>query len=335
MNTPLTDRPRSLVIPVYRNEDNIPPLLAALDDIAGRLPGDFEVVFVIDGSPDRSYERLWEALPKMSFDSQLIALSKNFGAFSAIRAGMEIAHGEHLAVLAADLQEPPELLLDFMAILDRDEADVVFGQREGRRDNILYALLSNTYWAMFRKFVLPSVPKGGVDVFACNQAVCENVLRIREPNSSLIAQLFWVGFRRRFVPYERRKREIGRSAWHFGKRFRYMLDSVFSFTDLPIVALLWVGGIGMTLSIVVSMLVLAAWIGGAITVPGYTPQMLAILFFGSLLLLTQGILGSYLWRAFENTKRRPLTIIQHHHVFSVEQREASENAADMGLQHER
>ena len=135
------------------------------------------------------------------------------------------------------------------------------------------------------------------------------------------------------MPYERRKREIGKSAWHFGKRLRYMLVSVFSFTDLPIMVLLWVGGTGSALSILASLIVFAAWLGGAIEVPGYTPQMLAILFFGSLLLLTQGLLGSYLWRAFENTKQRPLTIIQHHHVFSTEHGKSVENPVDIEVDH--
>jgi len=299
----------SLVIPVYRNEENIPSLLEALIALAGEIGTGFEVVFVVDGSPDNSYTMLAERLPAMPFQSQLVGLSRNFGAFPAIRTGLELARGRFFAVLAADLQEPPELITEFFRILRAGEADVAFGRRTGRADGWFTKSLSSAFWYVYRKLVIRDVPAGGVDVFACNEQVRGALLQIEETNSSLVAQLFWVGYRRAFVPYRRREREHGKSAWSFGKRFQYMLDSIFSFSDFPILALLWVGTIGCVVTLVLAVVIYLSWLLGVIEVPGYTPIMLVILFVGFTLLFTQGFIGCYLWRIAENTRRRPQSLV--------------------------
>ncbi len=302
---------RSLVIPVYRNAENIPALADALDNLAGSLDGDLEVIFVVDGSPDNSGQLLLDLAPRAPYPCKVVFHSRNFGAFAAIRTGMEIASGDYVAAMAADLQEPPELMATFFSILAAGRADIVFGQRVGRKDPPLTRFLSNTFWRAYRTFVLPDIPKGGVDVFACNRAVLSAVLSIEEPNSSLVAQLFWVGFRREFVPYERRPRLVGKSAWNLSRRFRYMMDSVLSFSDLPIMLVVWLGAIGCATSLVFGLVTLVARLAGYIHEAGYATQILLTLFLGSLILGVQGLLGLYIWRTAENTKRRPLRIISH------------------------
>ena len=299
----------SLIIPVYKNEENIGPLVAALNSVIDGTDKAIEVIFVIDGSPDHSGLMLQQARDTFHFPSNIIFHSRNFGSFAAIRTGMLHAASDKIAVMAADLQEPPELILEFFEILENDEADVVFGQRTKRGDSLVRDLLSNLFWSLYRKMVIRDVPKGGVDVFACNRMAMEAVLSIEEPNSSLLAQLFWIGFRRKFVPYERRKREHGTSAWGFSRRMRYMMDSVFSFSDFPIIFVLWVGVAGCLLSFGFGLVVVAARLLGFITLPGYAGLAVLITFSTSLTLAVQGIIGSYLWRTFENTKRRPLSII--------------------------
>jgi glycosyltransferase involved in cell wall biosynthesis len=302
---------RSLVIPVYRNAENIPRLSTALAELNARLGGDLEVVFVVDGSPDSSGQLLIELAPKAAFACKVVFHSRNFGSFAAIRTGMEIASGEHVAAMAADLQEPPELILQFFEILGSGRADVVFGKREGRSESLPTRLLSNSFWRAYRTFVLPDIPKGGVDVFACNRAVLNAVLAIEEPNSSLVAQLFWVGFRREFVSYVRQPRLHGLSAWSFSRRMRYMMDSVLSFSDLPIMLVLWLGAIGCSVSLIFGIVTFIARVTGYVDQAGYATQILLTLFLGSLILTVQGILGLYIWRTAENTKRRPLRIISH------------------------
>lgn len=302
---------KSLIIPVYYNEQNLPDLLSAMETLADQQGPQFEVVFVIDGSPDNSYAYLAKALPDLPYPSQLITHSRNFGVFTAVRTGMEYALGKNIAVMAADLQEPLSLINDFFQELESDKADVIFGIRMGRKDPPLTTFLSNTYWRLYRKFIEPDIPNGGVDTFACNSAVKEAVLAIQEPNSSLISQLFWVGFRRSFIPYTRLKRQIGTSAWSIKKRMRYMLDSIFSYSDLPIIMVLWIGVLGCITTFTIGIISLLGKLFGWISVPGYTTLILIILFVGSLLLLSQGIIGCYLWRAFENTKKRPLSLVNN------------------------
>jgi len=299
---------RSLVIPVYRNEENIPSLLDALERLNRTLKG-LEVVCVVDGSPDRSGELLAKASERTGISLRVVFHSRNFGSFTAIRTGLEFATGDNVAVMAADLQEPPELVVEFFSVLERGEADVVFGQRTGRHDSRARDALSNAFWWVYRKSVVRDVPPGGVDIFACSRAAVEAVLRIEEPNSSLIAQLFWIGFRRKFVPYSRREREHGQSAWSLSRRLRYMLDSIVSFTDLPIMVVLWFGLAGCIVSLVAGTAIGLLRLVGQIQVPGYAALAVLITFSTSATLAVQGILGLYLWRTFENTKRRPLRLV--------------------------
>lgn len=305
----------SLVIPVYRNEDNIPTLLAAIGGLRATLGPSFEVIFVVDGSPDASHAHLRSALPAQGFSSTLVSLARNFGAFAAIRHGLGLARGHNIAVMAADLQEPPELVAELLGKV-RDGSDIAFGTRESRDDPAITQLLSNAYWSLYRRWVIPDIPRGGVDVFAINNGVRDALMSMPEANTSLLAQLFWLGGRRSFVPYARQRREIGTSAWTLRKKFRYLMDSVFSFTDLPIRALLALGLLGLTVSILLAIAVVTAKLSGNVAVPGYAATILVVLFFGAFNALGLGIIGSYVWRAFENTKQRPLTVEQQTDYFT-------------------
>jgi len=300
----------SLVIPVYKNEENLPRLFRELEALTERFPDALEVVFVVDGSPDASLQILREHLPSWRVQTQLIELSRNFGSFSAVAAGLRYGRGEYFAMIAADLQEPPELVLEFYRLLKSGEADVVFGHRTRRADGWFSQLLSEWFWGIYRRFVLKDMPKGGIDVFGCTRQVRDELMELKELNTNLIALLFWLGFRRKFVPYERRARLEGRSAWTIAQKFRYALDSVFSFTDLPIKGLLWLGAAGTAAAFVAGVTVFVVWYLGRIPVLGYTPLMLVISFFGGLTALGLGIIGQYLWLSLQNARSRPSFIVK-------------------------
>ncbi|WP_213601082.1 glycosyltransferase family 2 protein [Pseudoxanthomonas japonensis] len=298
----------SLIIPVYRNAENIDELVPACQTLHEALNRRLEVIFVVDGSPDDSHDRLKARLPSSGLRAQLISLSRNFGSFAAIREGMLHARGEFAAVMAADLQEPPELVLEFFSRLENGEGDIAFGVREARNDPMMSKMFSAMFWRIYRSFVQRDVPVGGVDVFATNRAFLDRLTGFSEANSSLLALLFWMGGRRIFVPYTRRERIHGKSAWTFRKKFNYLLDSIFAFTDAPIRLLLASGILGMALAVTLGIAVLLARLLGEVDVPGYTGTMLAVLFFGGLNALGLGLVGNYAWRAYENTKHRPLSI---------------------------
>ncbi len=298
----------SLIVPVYGNEGSIPDLIEAVSSLHAQIEG-FEAIFVVDGSPDLSYALLRESLPLVTFPSSLLALSRNFGAFAAIRAGLQAANGRLVAVMAADLQEPPQLIVDFSKLLASGDFDVVFGLREGRRDPWTSKFASSIFWRVYRALIMPDIPKNGVDIFAMTRDFRSRLLLLAESNSSLLAQLFWLGGRRGYVGYERQLRRHGTSAWTLKKKLRYLSDSVFSFTDLPVRILMAIGSASFVLAIILGAITLGAKLAGSDIVPGYAGTLITILFFGALNSLGLGIVGTYAWRTFENTKARPLAVV--------------------------
>lgn len=307
----------SLIIPVYRNEESILDLVDVIRTLNQKLKNELEAVFVVDGSPDGCFELLQKTLPSQKFRSKVILLSRNFGAFMAIRTGLQFSTGKYFAVMAADLQEPPELVLEMAHILKNEPVDVVVGARENRADPILSRITSRIFWNFYRRYVVPEIPPGGVDIFACNQIFRDKLLTLDERHSSLIAQIFWLGFRRKCISYIRQKRQHGKSAWTFRKKMHYMMDSVFSFTDLPIRLLIKIGAGGSIVAGIFGIVIIIAKMYDMIKVPGYTMIMLTIIFSGCCNLLALGIVGSYAWRTYENTKNRPLSVSMQVDSFGV------------------
>ena len=306
----------SIVIPVFGNEANISRLLQEMERIAGASPIAVELVLVVDGSPDRSLQVLRESLPGKHFSAVLVSLSRNFGAFNAVRCGLEIATGEYFVAIAADLQEPADLALTFLGPLRAGEADIVFGTPSARDDPWFDTLSSRLFWSAYRRLVLPDVPEAGVHTFGCTKVVRNRLIELREPTTNLVALLFWMGFRRAYIPYEREQRRAGRSAWTLGRKLRYGLDSMFSFTDLPIRFLLLLGLIGTVTAVTFSILLLAASFAGRVVVPGYAPTILAVTFFGSITSLGLGILGQYAWLILQATRGRPGYLVERVDRFS-------------------
>ena len=220
-----------------------------------------------------------------------------------------------MAVISADLQEPLSLALEFHRLMRAGDAEVVFGHRTGRADARSSNLMAETFWRLYRRFVVPDMPRGGIDVFGCTSGVRDVLAGMREVNTNLIALLFWIGFRRAFVPYERQPRLEGRSAWTFARKLRYALDSVFAFTDLPIRALLLLGTLGTAFAVIAGVTVFIGWLTGHVPVLGYTPLMLVITFFGGLTALGLGITGQYLWLTLQNARGRPNFIVRSAQVY--------------------
>jgi glycosyltransferase involved in cell wall biosynthesis len=299
----------SVVIPVYGNRETLPLLLERLEDLSRHLPGPMEAVFVVDGSPDDSYAVLSRLVPGARIPTQLISHSRNFGAFPAIRTGMSAARGDYVGVMAADMQEPPELMIEFFRALYEDRADVAVGRRESRDDPAVSSALSRLYWSAYRRHIIRDLPPGGVDVFAVNRHVVDQLMRLNESHSSLVGLLYWVGFRRVEIPYSRLERAEGKSGWTFRKKVRYLTDSVFSFTDLPVKVLTLIGALGTIVTTVAGLIVLVAWATGNIDATGYTPLMLVLLLSTFVILFGLGVVGSYVWRIYENSKSRPNAIV--------------------------
>jgi glycosyltransferase involved in cell wall biosynthesis len=305
----------SVIVPVYRNRDSLGDLIDRIVSLKHAQAGDLEAVFVVDGSPDDSLEVLRATLAKVKLQAQLISLSRNFGSFSAVRAGLAAARGEYIGVIAADLQEPPEVLEAFFDSLEAGECDIALGQRAGRHDPAISSLAARAYWGFYRRLINRDIPPGGIDIFGCTGDVARLISRFTETHTSLVGLIFWIGYRRKYFPYVRQARQHGKSAWTFGRKLRYLFDSIYAFTDLPILLLQAIGFFGIIGSLAFGLAVFVGWLTGHIQQPGYTPLMIVILASTSAILLGLGVVGSYVARAYENSKSRPVSIVASHESF--------------------
>ena len=298
----------SIVVPVYKNEGSIEHLLNRISEISGAVTGSVEAVFVVDGSPDKSLDALRSSLPRDGFDAKVLLLSRNFGAFSAIRAGLREAHGEATVVMAADLQEPTSLILDMLGIVQRDEADVAVGVRQSRKDGVVSRTLSAVFWKVFNRVSSLELPRGGVDIFALSRSARETLNSFEESSTSLIGLIYWMGFRRQEVPYHRVERQVGKSSWSLQKRINYAKDSITAFSEFPLSVFLWSGVIGAVVSLVFAFIGAFQYIFTSDHQSQREITAIGLLFVASYLMAGLGIIGTYLWRLAENVRNRPDSI---------------------------
>ena len=297
----------SIVVPVYKNEGSIDQLLHRINEISAAVSGMVEAVFVVDGSPDKSLETLRSQLPMAGFDAKVLLLSRNFGAFSAIRAGLREARGDATVVMAADLQEPTSLT-NMLGIVQRDEADVAVGVRQSRKDGVVSRTLSAVFWKIFNRVSSLELPRGGVDIFALSRSARETLNTFEESSTSLIGLIYWMGFRRQEVPYHRVERRVGKSSWSLQKRINYAKDSVTAFSEFPLTVFLWSGAVGAIVSLVFALIGAFQYIFTSDHQSQREVTAIGLLFVASYLMAGLGVLGTYLWRIADNVRKRPDSI---------------------------
>lgn len=299
----------SLVIPVYYNEDNLRPLYKDIKEkIIDTIDYEYEIVLINDGSQDNSYSVMKELAEKDN-NIKIISLSRNFGSHAAILCGLSKCTGDCAIVKAADLQEPTELVLEMVESWKKGN-NVVLAVREGREESKQQTLFANLYYWMVRKTALPSMPKGGFDVYLLDRKVIDVLMALDEKNSALTGQILWSGFKTDKVYYTRLAREIGTSKWTLKKKIRLVSDTLFGFSTLPIKAVSLIGTLSFLGSLIWAILVLIFKLGGMIEVSGWTTLFIFNLFSFGVIMLTLGILGEYLWRTFDASRKRPPYIIE-------------------------
>jgi glycosyltransferase involved in cell wall biosynthesis len=300
----------SIVVPVYNNEKTLSNLISKLNSFNKNFKGKLEIIFVVDGSQDKSLQLLEKNFKLIKASCKIVQLSRNFGSFEAIRCGLKLARGKYVVVKSADLQEPLRLIEDFYKLLESGAYDIVFGRRLSRSDGYVSDKFSSLYWWLYRKFINSEIPNGGVDIFGCSKKVAQLISQFPERNSSLLGLLFWVGFNRGYVDYTREKSLNEKGSWSLSRKVKYASDSVYSFTGMPVAIIQAIGLLGLSSSFVFSISIIFLKLTGEIEVPGYTSLMLVTLFSMSAILIAVGIVGSYAWRAFENSKQRISPIVR-------------------------
>jgi len=303
----------SIIIPVYFNEQNLPHLFGRLTQVARQTSGfQFEFIFVEDGSTDSSYELLCEFAGKDD-RAKIVKLSRNFGSFTAAFAGLCHCTGDCAVIMAADLQDPPELIIKMLDqwLLGND---VVIAARKGRAESLLKRTFAGIYYRLMRRYALPDMPKGGFDFVLIDRKVVDVVSAIKEKNTSLMALILWTGFKRNIMYYERRPREHGRSMWTMGKKVKYLIDSFVAFSYAPIRLMQYLGIIIAILGFLYSILIAFQKIFYGFPVPGLSALVIIVLLIGGVQLIMLGVIGEYLWRNVDETKKRPPFIVDE--IFS-------------------
>ncbi len=299
----------SIVIPVYYNENNLIPLYKDLKEkVISKIDYDYEIIFVNDGSGDKSYEIICQ-LSKEDEHIRGISLSRNFGSHAAILCGLAECSGECAIVKAADLQEPSELIHEMVETWQQGN-NVVLAVRSDRQEGLSQTFFANMYYGITRKFALQNMPEGGFDVYLVDRKVIEVLKSLDERNSALTGQILWSGFKTARVEYVRLAREIGKSRWTLAKKVRLVADTLFSFSSLPITMVSFVGFFSFAGGLIWAVVVLICKLLGMIDVSGWTTLFIFNLFSFGVIMLTLGILGNYLWRSYDASRNRPPYIIE-------------------------
>ena len=307
------DAPKLSVVTAFYNElQNLPLFRQRVSAMFDALQVRGEIVLVDDQSSDGSDEvaKRWASDdPRVKY----IRLSRNSGSHAAFSAGLSYCTGDCAVLLAADLQDPPETVRE---LFDRwrDGSDVVWAVRVAREGETrsTKAFAAAYYWVM-RRIALPTMPAKGADFLLVDRKVVDAYNAIAEKNTNILAMILWMGFRQSFVPYVKQARHSGRSKWTFGKKIKLFIDSLVSFSYVPIRAMSAVGLVMAAAGFVYALLVVVGRLAGWITTgTGFAALMTVLLIGQGSTMVMLGVLGEYVWRTYDEARGRPRYIVEEY-----------------------
>jgi len=301
----------SIVIPVYYNAGTLENTMISLKGcVLDAQPGlKAEVIFVDDGSGDRSFDELLSIRKSYPDLARIIKLTRNFGQTNAILAGLDHAIGENVVIMSADGQDPAELINEMLKARFEEGFEVVVCAREGRDESVYRIITSRIFYALIRKICFPDMPLGGFDYLLLSRRAVGVMRRNREVQPFLQGQILWMGFKKKVIAYRRRKREVGTSKWTFGKKLTYLIDGVMNYSFLPIRLVSLAGLLIALLGFCYALIVLVAKLLMGNPVKGWAPLMIVVLVLGGFQMLTLGIFGEYVWRILAQVQNREPYIV--------------------------
>ena len=300
----------SVIIPIYNEESNIAELYRRLHGVLDgmSLAGGYELIFVNDGSHDQSLPML-KALAEQDERVRYFDFSRNFGHQIAVSAGLDHARGDAISIIDADLQDPPELIVDLYAKL-RQGYDVVYAKRRSRQgESYAKKLTAKLFYRILARITRVSIPVDTGDFRIISRRIVLTLRQMPEQHKFLRGQIAWVGFRQTFVEYDRAERAGGETGYTYRKMLSFALDGITSFSDAPLKA---ATVMGFTVSGVAFLLMLYTLYARLVRhdyEPGWASLMMSILFLGGVQLIAVGVIGEYIARLSANVRQRPLYII--------------------------
>jgi glycosyltransferase involved in cell wall biosynthesis len=300
----------SIIVPVYQNVLNIHGCIESLVKLNtkfNQLGYKLEIILVEDGSVDNSYALLQEYLHIE--DLVIVKLTRNFGQIPAIQAGIKYAKGVYIGIISADLQDPPDLFLKMVPILESGTKFVI-AERESRDEGYFQSIMSKTYWGLIKKFSMKDFPAGGFDFCMFNEQVAKEIGNIYEKNTNIFPLIYWLGFKPKVIKYVRKKRDKGVSTWTFSNKVKLTIDTIIGFTYLPTRIILITAILASFSAFLYSLYILIMWYFGYGNSPdGWNTIAILILVIGGMILFSLGILGEYLLRILDEVRNRPNFII--------------------------
>lgn len=309
--TPKQSSPQlSLVVPVYYNEGSLPFTVPALAKVAREIAGEsFELVFVDDGSRDQSLNLLTQFQDDPSYRLRIVKLTRNFGSMNAILAGLAASKGQAVGIIAADLQDPPELFREMYSHW-RAGMKCVYAVRTDRDEGLYKKYTANLFYALLRRFAIPDYPSGGFDFCLIDRQVVDQIVTIREKNTHVMNLVFWLGYPAVRLPYVRQARQHGKSRWTLSKKITLFVDSFVAFSYAPIRLVSITGFALFLIALFYGAFLLYVKLTQGTPTPGFTTVAALIALTSGVQMMMLGILGEYLWRALDAARSRPSYVVE-------------------------
>ncbi len=301
----------SIVVPCFNEEASIPLFFKTMEAVREKMTYDFEYMFVNDGSKDKTLAVLRE-LSQEERSVKYLSFSRNFGKEAALYAGLSEATGEMVTVMDVDLQDPPEMLVEMTSLLEGDaELDCV-GCRRVSRDGEppIRSLFSRLFYKLINRISDVEMVDGARDFRLMRRQMVDSVLEVSEYNRFSKGIFAWVGYKTHYLPYKNVERVAGESSWNFWSLFKYSLEGIVNFSEVPLNIASYAGILFCLLSFAVTLFVVIRTLIYGNPVAGWSSMVAVLLFLGGLQLLSLGILGKYISKIFMETKKRPVYIVK-------------------------
>ncbi|WP_035055483.1 glycosyltransferase family 2 protein [Carnobacterium pleistocenium] len=302
----------SLVIPCYNEEQTIPLFFTAVEKIRTALPNtSIEYIFVNDGSKDHTLTVLREMAKQYPDSVKYLSFSRNFGKEAALYAGLEYSTGDYVAVMDVDLQDPPDLLPQMLQLIRHEEYDCVGTRRVSRKgEPLLRSFLAKEFYRIMKRISAVEFVDGARDYRLMTRQMVEAVLSMTEVNRFSKGMFSWVGFDTKYLEYENKERVAGKSSWSIWSLFKYSLDAIVDFSDIPLAIASFVGLTSFIMAIFFMIAIVIRTVLFDDPTAGWPSLVTIVLAIGGLQLFCLGIVGKYLGKTYLETKKRPIYILK-------------------------
>ena len=300
----------SIVVPCYNEEETVDIFYEALVKVLKTMDIDYEIIFVNDGSKDSTLSKALALHDKDKKHVRVIDFSRNFGKESALLAGLDASKGDYVTVMDADLQDPPEYLPKMFKVMEENGDDVVGTRRVTRKgEPKIRSWFARQFYKLINQYTEVEIVDGARDFRLMKRQVVDSILSLREYCRFSKGLFVWVGYKCEYLEYENVKRVAGETKWSFWKLFRYALDGIIEYTDMPLWIASWVGGfLTVITGLVLFVMLIVSLTGHVITSSSLIIAL--VLFIGGAVLLSTGVLGEYLAKTYDEVRHRPHYIVR-------------------------